>query len=123
MDEQQPRFAVGTDMPQRERFRICEVPQKTRTSSHRGLADAISPDQISANVDAAELLRSNGSAAVGRRERIRIKSFFSNGFAVTWTIFQDTPTVRFPLCCAISAGVLHRMSSSSHPLLQQLLVR
>jgi hypothetical protein len=28
MDEQQPHFAVGTDLPQRERFRICEVPRR-----------------------------------------------------------------------------------------------
>jgi hypothetical protein len=27
MDEQQPRFAVGTGMLQRERFRMCEVPE------------------------------------------------------------------------------------------------
>jgi hypothetical protein len=28
-----PDLAVGTGMPQKERFRMCEVPQKTRTSS------------------------------------------------------------------------------------------
>jgi hypothetical protein len=36
----------GTGMPNRERIRMCEVPSPTRSSSHSGLADAITPVQI-----------------------------------------------------------------------------
>jgi hypothetical protein len=51
MDEQQsPHFSVGTGMPHRERFRICEVPQRRALLPHRGLVDAITPDQISSQV-------------------------------------------------------------------------
>jgi hypothetical protein len=31
--KKKPHFADGTGMPNRERFRMCEVPQWTRTSS------------------------------------------------------------------------------------------
>jgi hypothetical protein len=42
---------------------MCEVPLNKRTSSTRGLADAISPDQIFHAVNAARLLRSDGNPA------------------------------------------------------------
>ena len=43
-------------MPNRERFRMCEVPKELRTSStgaflpQDGLADAITPDQVFAMI-------------------------------------------------------------------------
>jgi hypothetical protein len=46
MDEQKPRFAVGTGMPQRERFRMCEVPKGRVLLPHHGLADAITPYHV-----------------------------------------------------------------------------
>jgi hypothetical protein len=104
-------------MPRRERFRICEVPNCGALLPPRGLAHAITPAQT---LNAARLLRSDGSAmgtenapsASDRTERVRLGfSFFSNGFAATWTIFQDTRIVRFRLCCAIFAGVLRHISS------------
>jgi hypothetical protein len=62
MDERKPHHAAGTGMPRRERFRICEVPQKTALLPYRGLADAITPNQIIFTVtNAARLLRSDGS--------------------------------------------------------------
>src|SRR3977135_2519063 len=87
---------------------------------HCGLADAISPDQIFANADAAGLLRSDGNSAgtaekhpsFDRTRPIKVGfSFFSNEFAATWTIFPDTRPARFRSSCAISANVWHRMSS------------
>jgi hypothetical protein len=48
MDEQKPRLAVGTGMPRWERFRICEVPQSSALLPHHGLADATTPNQVSA---------------------------------------------------------------------------
>jgi hypothetical protein len=53
MNEQQPHFSVGTGMPQRERFRMCEVPRGCALLPHHGLADAITPDQVLAVVNAA----------------------------------------------------------------------
>jgi hypothetical protein len=48
---------VGTGMPKRERFRICEVPYKTLLLPHHGLAGAITP----AVANVARLARSDGS--------------------------------------------------------------
>ena len=107
-------------MPRRERFRICEVPNYGALLPPRGLAHAVTPAQTLIAVNAARLLRSDGSAmgtekapsASDRTERVRLGfSFSSNGFAATWTIFQDTRIVRFRLCCAIFAGVLRHISS------------
>jgi hypothetical protein len=41
---------------------MCEVPLDSALLPHRGLADAISPDQIFRAVIAARLLRSDGNA-------------------------------------------------------------
>jgi hypothetical protein len=68
-------------MPQMERFRMCEVPRGCALLPHHGLADAITPDQVLAVVNAARLLRSDGSAvetaekylSFDRTERIRIR--------------------------------------------------
>src|SRR6266436_9738415 len=86
---------------------------------HRGLADAITPNQISASVDAARMLRDDGSAK-GTLEQAasfdrsdlspREISLSSKGVAATWTFFQDTLIVRFRSCCVTSAGALLRMS-------------
>src|SRR6478609_8459665 len=128
VDEQKPGSLV-VNSKHWERSRICEVPLALALLPHGGLADSITAAQIFSQ---AELFRSDGSAmraaekypSFDRTERIRLRSSFSsNRFAATWTIFQDTPIVRFRSCCAISASVLHRMSSSSHQLLQRLLVR
>jgi hypothetical protein len=49
-------------MPNRERFRMCEVPGEVRTSStgallpQDGLADAITPDQVFAMIVVAEIV-------------------------------------------------------------------
>jgi len=50
----------GTGMPSRERSRICEVPCGNVLLPHRGLADAISSNQVFADAVAAELLRGYG---------------------------------------------------------------
>jgi hypothetical protein len=39
---------------------MCEVPLNSALLPHRGLADAISPDQIFHNGNVAKLLRSDG---------------------------------------------------------------
>src|SRR6266566_4673493 len=112
---------VGTGMPRRERFRICEVPHSAALLSHRGLAHAITPHQTLVTINAAQLLRGDGSgtgtertlSASDRTERVRLGFSFSfNGFAATWTIFQDTRIVPFRSCCAIFAGVLRHISLS-----------
>src|SRR5713226_5657140 len=80
----------------------------------------ITPDQISAAVDAVRMLRSDGStegtlqpAASFDRSDLspREISFSNKGFPATWTFFQDTPIVRSRSCCATSAGALLRISS------------
>jgi hypothetical protein len=53
-------FAVGTGMPDRERFCMCEVPTRSALPPCQGLADATPSDQISAVVTGAELLRGDG---------------------------------------------------------------
>jgi hypothetical protein len=53
MVEEKAPFAVGTGMPRGERFRICEVPRRPALLPHRGLADAISPDQVFPEANAA----------------------------------------------------------------------
>jgi hypothetical protein len=87
---------------------------------HHGLADAITPGQISFTVDAGQMLRSNGVAkAIAKRapsfdrmNRARFEFSFSyKEFAATWTFFQDMQIVRCGLCCAIFANVLLRTSS------------
>src|SRR5712664_2836529 len=87
---------------------------------HHGLADAITPGQISFTVDAGQMLRSNGvdkaiskqapKSARMTRDRFEL-SLSYKGFAATWTFFQDMQIVRCRLCCAIFANVLLRMSS------------
>jgi hypothetical protein len=52
---------VGTGMPKRERFRICEVPQKTLLLPHHRLAGAITPDQILTVTNVARMASSDGS--------------------------------------------------------------
>jgi hypothetical protein len=129
VDEQKPGCLV-VNSKHWERSRI-EVPLALAHLPHGGLADSITAAQIFSQAETAKLFRIDGSAMgaaekypFDRTERIRLRSSFSsNRFAATWTIFQDTPIVRFRSCCAISASVLHRMSSSSHQLLQRLLVR
>jgi len=65
---EKPQFAVGTGMPQRERFRMCEVPQRTGyffhppLPPHHGLSMPIALDQVFAALDAARFLRSTGAA-------------------------------------------------------------
>jgi hypothetical protein len=54
----QPHPAVGTGMPNMERFRMCEVPKRCALLPQDGLADAITPNQVFTVVDAAEFLRS-----------------------------------------------------------------
>src|SRR6266700_4593288 len=89
--------------------------------SHRGLAHAITPHQTLVTINAAQLSRGDGSgtgteralSASDHTERVRIGFSFSfNGFAATWTIFQDTRIVPFRSCCAIFAGVLQHISLS-----------
>jgi hypothetical protein len=131
VDEQKPGSLV-VNSKHWERSRICEVPLALALLPHGSLADSITAAQIFSQAETAKLFCSDGSAmgaaekypSFDRTERIRLRSSFSsNRFAATWTIFQDTPIVRFCSCCTISASVLHRMSSSSHQLLQQLPVR
>jgi hypothetical protein len=54
----QPHPAVGTGMPNMERFRMCEVPKRCALLPQDGLADAITPNQVFTVVNAAEFLRS-----------------------------------------------------------------
>src|SRR6266478_9872502 len=78
---------------------------------HHGLADAITPGQISFTVDAGQMLRSNGIAKAiakqappsDRMNRARFEfSFYYKGFAATWTFFQ---------VCKSSAAVCAALSS------------
>jgi len=66
----QPQFAVGTGKPHRERFRMCEVPIGRVLLPQDGLADAITPDQVYAVVNAARFSPS-GDCTVGTVERHR----------------------------------------------------
>jgi hypothetical protein len=54
-------LGVGTGMQRRERFRICEVPDSVHFFPYRGPAHAITPDQTLVVVNAAGLLRRDGS--------------------------------------------------------------
>jgi hypothetical protein len=84
-----------------------------RTSSHHGLFDAITSDQTLTVrtftvANAAEMLRNIGRTvgAFDQTAGVQIESsFFSNGFAAIWTIFQDMRIVRFRSCCVISVSV------------------
>jgi hypothetical protein len=58
MNETAPHLAVGTGMPNRERFRMCEVPKGCALLPQDGLADAITPNQVFTVVNAAGFLRS-----------------------------------------------------------------
>src|SRR5882757_1088943 len=120
MDEQKPTASA----PLRRRHRHAEVgnvsacakfPRERALLPHHGLADAITSDHMFTVAIAAGLLRSDGNAmgttrkhpSLGRTERIRLIFYpLSNGFAAAWTIFQDTPIVRFRSCCATFASVL-----------------
>src|ERR1700733_3656819 len=117
---------VGTGMPQRERFRICEVPERRLLLPRHGLAHAIPSDQV---FNAAGLLRSNGGTrgtqgpppAFDRTGCLRVRfSSSPTGFAATWTIFQDTPIVRLHSCCATFASVSRPTPSSSPQLWPRL---
>jgi hypothetical protein len=102
-----PDSADGTGMPERGTFPHLRSSQWTRTSSHHGLVDAITSDQTFTVANAAELLRNIGRTvgAFDQTAAVQIKSsFFSKGFAATWTIFQDMRIVRFRSCCAISVS-------------------
>ena len=57
-------------MPNRERFRICEVPKGCALLPQDGLGDAITPDHVSVVVNAATLSRNDGRAVgtLGRRQ-------------------------------------------------------
>jgi hypothetical protein len=69
--KQKPRFTVGTGMPQRERFRICEVPQKPADFLHiMVLLMPSPPDQTFVVVIAAQLLRGDGGT-MGTEGRFR----------------------------------------------------
>ena len=90
----------------RERFRICEVPLKTRYFFHAMVLLMPSrPIRFSPAINAARLLRGDGSdgnrscrsshsIVAGRISQYN--SFSSNRFAATWTIFQDTRNRPFP---------------------------
>jgi hypothetical protein len=86
----------------------AKFPMDAHTSSHHGLVDAITSDQSFTVAIAAEMLRNIGDTkgTFDQTAGVQIKSsFFSNGFAAIWTIFQDMRIVRFRSCCAISASV------------------
>jgi hypothetical protein len=87
-----PHPAGGTGKLQRERFRICEVPQQRALLPQDRLAGAITPDQISFAVSPARLLRGDGGTAAteptlaafnrGRRVWLKFRSS-STGSAAT----------------------------------------
>src|ERR1700704_2174498 len=117
------KMLLATLAPIRRNWNVLASAKFLRASvvlPHHGLADAITPGQISLTVDAGQMLRSNGVAkaiakqasSVDRTNRARFEFSFSyKGFAATWTFFQDMQIVRCRLCCAIFANVLLRMSS------------
>src|SRR5450756_550250 len=88
---------------------------------HRGLADAITPNQSFVAAYAARLLRSDGIVAELRRSISHTKHqsynvpassrlvLLSQQVSAIWTIFQDTHIVRFRSCCATFDSVLPRM--------------
>jgi hypothetical protein len=55
VDEEKSGILVVSSK-QWERSRICKVPQARALLPHRGLADAISPDQIFANTNVARIV-------------------------------------------------------------------
>jgi hypothetical protein len=103
-NEKSPAWKGGTGMPQRERFRICEVPRRSALLPHHGLTDAVTPVQVFVAVNAARLLRGDGIA----RGTSRFLS--TERFAAAWIVFRDTPIVRFRSCCAIFVSALPRIS-------------
>jgi hypothetical protein len=80
---EQPRLAVGTGMPNRERFRMCEVPRGCALLPQDGLADAITPDQVSAVLNAAAFSRNDGSTVgtVGRRRSFNHSEYIWAGYS------------------------------------------
>jgi hypothetical protein len=122
---EKPDFADDTGVPGRGTFLHLRSSQGADTSSHHGLVDAISSDQTFTVANAAELLRSIGGTmgALGETAGQIESSFFSKGFAATWTIFQDMRIVRFRSCCAISASGCRHTPLSWSALLQLLPAR
>src|ERR1700716_540415 len=98
-----------------ERFRICEVPKGVHffhtvvllmpSRPTRLLSLLMLQDCCAVMAARWELRRNVRHSSTVRNVSGREFPSSPTGLQATWTIFQDTPIVRFHSCCATSASV------------------
>src|SRR5713101_4279698 len=95
---------LATGMPRRERFRICEVPDSVHFFFHIVvLLMPLRPVRLLSSMlhHCCAVMATSWGTETGRASHTDapLTSSFLNGFAITWTISQDTHIVRSRSCC------------------------